>query len=120
MVAALPCWRRRRASDRQRSDIACHNAVLLAKASRVEPEMHGCRQDDHSSSDPVGGVACHACATSCGHVRVARHCRPVRRLASSHRRDDADLDAAAASATDKDVLLERKIDESWWLLLDMR
>jgi len=33
---------------------------------------------------------------------------------------EGDLDAAAASATDKDVLLERKIDESWWLLLDMR
>jgi hypothetical protein len=33
---------------------------------------------------------------------------------------ERDLDAAAASATDKDVLLERKIDESWWLLLDMR
>ena len=31
-----------------------------------------------------------------------------------------DLDAAAASATDKDVLFERKIDESWWLELDMR
>lgn len=31
-----------------------------------------------------------------------------------------DLDAAAASANDKDVLLERKIEPNWWLDLDMR
>jgi hypothetical protein len=33
---------------------------------------------------------------------------------------DGDLDAAAASLQDKDVLLERKIDDNWWLILDMR
>jgi hypothetical protein len=33
---------------------------------------------------------------------------------------EGDLDAAAASAEDKDVLLERKIDDNWWLALDMR
>lgn len=31
-----------------------------------------------------------------------------------------DLDAAAASLKDKDVLLQRKIDGNWWLELDMR
>jgi hypothetical protein len=33
---------------------------------------------------------------------------------------DGDLDAAAASLYDKDVRLERKIDDNWWLILDMR
>jgi len=33
---------------------------------------------------------------------------------------EGDLDAAAASLQDKDVLLERKIDDNWWLILDMR
>ena len=33
---------------------------------------------------------------------------------------EGDLDDAAAKLTDKDVLLARHIDESWWLLLDMR
>jgi hypothetical protein len=33
---------------------------------------------------------------------------------------EGDLDAAAASAQDKDVLLARKIDGNWWLNLDMR
>jgi len=33
---------------------------------------------------------------------------------------EGDLDAAAASMQEKDVLLERKIDDNWWLNLDMR
>lgn len=33
---------------------------------------------------------------------------------------EGDLDAAAASSKDKDVLLERRIDDNWWLELDMR
>jgi hypothetical protein len=33
---------------------------------------------------------------------------------------DGDLDLAAAALTDKDVLLQRRIADSWWLQLDMR
>jgi hypothetical protein len=33
---------------------------------------------------------------------------------------EGDLDAAAASLKEKDVLLERRIDGNWWLELDMR
>lgn len=33
---------------------------------------------------------------------------------------EGDLDAAAASAKDKDVLLMRRIGDNWWLELDMR
>jgi hypothetical protein len=33
---------------------------------------------------------------------------------------DGDLDDAAAALTDKEVLLQRKIDGGWWLQLDMR
>jgi hypothetical protein len=33
---------------------------------------------------------------------------------------DGDLDAAVNALTDKDVLLQRKIGDDWWLQLDMR
>jgi hypothetical protein len=33
---------------------------------------------------------------------------------------DGDLDAAADALADKDVLLQRKIGDGWWLQLDMR
>lgn len=33
---------------------------------------------------------------------------------------DGDLDAAVEALTDKDVLLQRKIADGWWLQLDMR